>query len=334
MNITIKDVAKIANVSYATVSRALSGSKEVSESTRKRIVDICNKIGYSPNAIARGLVTSNTYTIGLIVPDITNPFYPEVALGVEDEARRNGYNIFLCNTNFEIEREKSYFKLLLEKRVEGIIIASISDEARNSFISYNSRLPIVYIGSDPKEISCNFVATDNVKAGFLAAEYLIKLGHNKIAFLGGSSGSNSYQDRLKGFMTAMKKNGLKPDTTLIKGNGFRRENGYKIIKGMIDEKIIPAAIIAANDLVALGVIEGCEELNLNVPEDISVIGFDDIPYASLPKIKLTTVSQSKYSLGKRAFDMVFKLLKDKIPKKGLQEILQPELMIRTTCKKA
>ncbi|MDF2656220.1 MAG: degA [Bacillota bacterium] len=323
----------MAGVSYATVSRALNGSDEVNEKTRKRVLEICDSVGYSPNALARGLVTNSSNAIGLIIPNITNPFYPEVALGVEGEARARGYNVFLCNSNFEPERMESYFRILIERRVEGLIVASVPDAARGLFDFYRKKMPVVYIGSRPADEECNCVATDSVKGGYLAAEYLIKLGHRRIVFIGGTRTSNSQIDKLRGFRLAMEEHGLQPEVRLNINYQFnKRESGYDMAKVLINEKNPPTAIMGSNDMVALGALEACEEYGLDVPGDMSIIGFDDIPYASLPKIQLTTIAQAKYDLGKIAVDMLFKLKESGLKNNCMKEVLQPELVIRSSCR--
>lgn len=332
MNVTIKDVAKIANISYATVSRALSGHKDVNENTRKRVLEICEQVGYLPNAIARGLVTRSTNTIGLLLPDITNPYFPEVALGVEDEANRRGYNVFLCNTHWEMARTETYFKLLLGKRVEGIIISPASDETKKLVSIYNDRLPIVFIGSDPKEKDFNYVSVDNKKGEFTATEYLIKLGHRRIAFVGGNSNTSSYYDRVEGYKSALQKYGIEVDPYLIRSGSYSKECGHNAIKQFIEEGRVPTAIVTANDVVAIGIMEAAEENNLLIPQDISLVGYDDIAFASLPKIKLTTMYQPKYEFGKIAVDILFKKMGSENFKKGFHETMQSELIIRSTCR--
>jgi LacI family transcriptional regulator len=186
----------------------------------------------------------------------------------------------------------------------------------------------------PNNEEMSYVTTDNVKAGYIAANYLLELGHRKIAFVGGTGVSNSYRERLRGFKFAMEDKQVVPDIELIRNYDVnKRESGYKITKLMIMENSIPTAIIATNDLVALGVMEACDELGLDVPNDISVIGFDDIPYASLPKIKLTTVAQLKDDLGRIAVEIIFKSQKTDLSKNVFKEVLDPELIIRSTCKK-
>lgn len=323
----------MAGVSYATVSRAMNDSDQVNEKTRKRVLEICDSVGYSPNALARGLVTNTSNAIGLIIPNITNPFYPEVALGVEGEARSRGYNVFLCNSNFEPERMENYFKALVERRVEGLIVASVPDAARGFFDIYRRKMPVVYIGSRPADEECNCVATDSVRGGYLAAEHLIKLGHKRIVFIGGTRTSNSQIDKIQGFHLAMEEYGLLAEVRLNSNYQFnKRESGYDITKLLLKEANRPTAIMGSNDMMALGALEACEECGLNVPDDMSIIGFDDIPYASLPKINLTTIAQAKYQLGKLAVEMIFKLRENGLKNNCMKEILQPELIVRSSCK--
>lgn len=331
-NVTIKDIARIANVSYATVSRALNDHKDVNEQTKQKILKICNEVGYSPNAIARGLVKQNTYTIGLLVPDITNPYYPEVARGVEDEASKEDYNVFLCNTNWDMMKEVDYFNLLLAKRVEGIIIAPVSDDTMKFVEKFTDRLPIVFLGTRIEGEKYNYVVIDNVKGAEMITEYLIGLGHRKIAFIGGTKDSGTFSDRVLGYKNALKKNNIEIDENMIKICGYRKVDGSNALKAMAKEANLPTAIFAVNDLLALGIIDAAENISLSIPEDISLVGFDDIPYASLPKIRLTTVSQPKDHIGREAIRILLEKIENKNTRVGLQRIVQPELIIRSTCK--
>lgn len=331
-NVTIKDIARMANVSYATVSRALNNHKDVNEQTKQKILKICKEVGYSPNAIARGLVKQSTYTIGLLVPDITNPYYPEVARGVEDEASRENYNVFLCNTNWDMMKEVDYFNLLLAKRVEGIIIAPVSDDTMKFVDKFTGRLPIIFLGTRVEDEKYNYVVVDNIKGAEMITEYLISLGHRKIAFVGGMQGSSTFADRVTGYKNALKKHNIEIDEKLIHICGYRKKDGSNTLRRMASESNMPTAIFAVNDLVALGIIEAAEEMSLSIPDNLSLAGFDDIPYASLPKIRLTTVSQPKDSIGRESVRILFEKLESKDIHKGLQRIVQPELMIRSTCK--
>ena len=332
MPITIKDIAKLAGVSYATVSRALNDHPEVSLKTKERILSIAQEHGYSPNEIARGLVKQSTNTLGLLVPDISNPFFPEVAKGVEEKAMSNDYHIFLCNTDWDSKKEVDYISMLRDKRVGGIIIAPTSIETYKKVKELNLNVPVVFIGSRSDEKEINYVVIDNEKAGFIAAEYLIGLGFDKVAYLCGSENSVSNKDRLAGYERAIKAHGLDIWIYNMEGSSFRRESGYKAASEAIKSGSLPQALICANDIVALSAIEAFENNGYEVPEDISVIGFDDIPYAALHKINLTTVAQPKYEIGSLAAQIIL----DKIGSrsgKGEKIILEPTLVIRGTCKR-
>ncbi|RKX80172.1 MAG: LacI family transcriptional regulator [Spirochaetes bacterium] len=335
MNPTIKDVARLANVSYSTVSRALANRPGVNEATRCKIIRAAEELNYRPNAIARGLVRGQTLSMGLIIPDITNPFFPEVHRGIEDGARESGYSVFLCNTNWERERETHYINLLIEKRVDGIIIAPISDTVDKIEEELKSNIPVVYVSNLPPKTDRSCVAIDNIRGGFLATKHLIESGYREIGFIGAPEGSFSIDQRLEGYKLAFRKYGMKLDQRFICFGDFKRETGYRIIKRMIEEGIYPRAIFAENDLMALGVLQGVKESGLSVPGDIAVVGFDDIPFASFPEVQLTTIRQPKYEMGKMAVQL---LLNDiRASNNGLRKelscrkiILEPELIVRKT----
>lgn len=326
MAVTIKDIAKKLNISYATVSRALRDSPEISQDTKEKVKKAAKEMNYQPNAIARGLVTKKTKTIGLILPDITNPFYPQVARGVEETANQEGYSVFLCNSNYENEKEKAYIDLLISKKVDGIILAPIGEES----LKWNHReIPIVIIGRKnvcPQE---NFVVIDDKKGGYLATEHLIKNGHSKIMFIGGKEKVESNKERLEGYKLALNKNGIQLDANLIRNDHFKRESGHILMKKALQEGIAATAVFAGNDLLALGVLQAIYEYGLKVPQDIAVVGFDNIPTAELPEISLTTIAQPKYKMGVLATQML--LAKIKNPTHRCESIiLTPELIVRKT----
>jgi LacI family transcriptional regulator len=332
MPITIKDIAKIAGVSYATVSRALNNHPEVSLKTKERILSIAQEHGYSPNEIARGLVKQSTNTIGLLVPDISNPFFPEVAKGVEEKAMSNDYHVFLCNTDWDSKKEIDYITTLRDKRVGGIIIAPTSIETYKKIKELNLSVPVVFIGSKSDEKDINYVVIDNEKAGFIAAEYLISLGFSEIAYLCGSENSVANSDRLTGYNKAIESHNLDSWIYNMKGSSFRRESGYRAASEAIKSGSLPQALICANDIVAISAIEAFENNGYDVPADISVMGFDDIAYAALHKINLTTVAQPKYEIGSLAAQIIL----DKVGNpSGIGEkiTLEPALVKRGTCKK-
>lgn len=331
MAVTIKDIAKVAGVSYATVSRALNDHPEINVITKEKIKEIAQQMGYTPNAVARGLVKKNTEMIALLIPDITNPFYPEVARGVEDYARENGYCVFLCNTNWDEENEQKYLTILKERRVDGIIIAPVSTDTIDYVSDSKLNIPVVYIGSRVDCNKSNYVVIDDFKAGYMATEYLMKLGHSNIAFIGGHDKSTSHIDRINGYKQALKENRLEADINSIKGYSFKKESGYGTFLKMVKNRKVPTAIVAENDIIALGIMEAAEKHGYDVPKDISIIGIDDIEFGSLPKINLTTVAQPKFDIGRKSADILLDLISGSADSK--QIILEPFLIVRGTCGK-
>lgn len=331
MAVTIKDVAKKADVSYATVSRALNGKYGVNEKTRAKILAVAQAMGYTPNAIARGLVKNQTYTIGLIIPDITNPFYPEVARGVEDQAKASGYSVFLCNTNYEKQREADHLNLLLEKRVDGIIMAPISNHAADRLEEADNRIPVVYVTQRVTGKSSSFVVIDDERGGFIATKYLIEQGYKTIGYIGPDETGNDSGERLAGFRAAFKKFGMSVQSHYVRIADFKRETGYNAIAVMIEKGNYPQAVFAGNDLLAIGVIQGIKEKGMSVPRDIAVIGFDNIPLASFPEIRLTTIHQPKYEMGQMAADILLEKIEKRTTGQPRRVILEPELIVRSSC---
>lgn len=336
MTPTIKDIAREAQVSYATVSRALNGKYGVRPATRKRILEIARSLNYTPNAIARGLVTRRTRTIGLILPDITNPFFPEVARGVEEEAQRRRYSVFLCNTNWERSREREYVRLLAQKRVDGLIIAPISNSG-GELEEVPEGVGVVYVSNVPRTTRRSYVQIDNVRGGYLATRHLLDAGFERIAFIGAVEGAQSANERLEGYRLAFAESGVALEERYVHLGHFRQETGYRVIRDMIDSGDCPQAVFAENDIIALGVLQGVREAGLRVPADVAVVGFDDIAFASFRDIQLTTVYQPKYELGKLAVQMLLEetgggadARQEAGSTGGRKIILEPRLIVRGT----
>lgn len=326
MATTIKDIAKKLNISYSTVSKGLNDSSEISESTKKKIRKAAKELNYTPNAIAQGLVTKRTKTIGLIIPDITNPFYPEIAMGIEETASLNGYSVILCNSNWNNQKERDYLDLLIGKKVDGIILAPIGEEnlELNEF-----ELPIVMVGKRNGYSTKSYVVVDDKRGGFLATEHLIKIGRKKIMFIGGKENVQSNKERLEGYMKALDRYGIPIDEGLIRSGNFKIESGYILMKEALKNGAICDAVFAGNDMLALGAIQAIQERNIKVPDKIAVVGFDDISFAKLPEISLTTVAQPKYEMGILAAKMLLDKI-DNTKKKIESIILPPELVVRNT----
>lgn len=328
MAVTLKDIARMAGVSYATVSRALSNHPDVSPETREKIKRIAKEMNYVPDPSARGLKGKSTNMIGLVVPDISNPFFSELALGVESFANEHGYCVFLCNTNWDYEREKTYVDILKAKRVDGLIVSSVIENA-----THHKRLslPLVYITEGPKSDDIYYVGIDNKTGTMLGVEYLIKLGHKDIVYIGGSEKTSTNRERFEGYSETMQKHGYTIKASIRTSDSFSLESGYKAAMEMLIKSEIPTAVFAVNDIVALGVIQAVEEFGLKVPEDISVIGFDDIAFSSMHRIKLTTVSQPKFEMGRLSAELLINLIKRGHIAQKIN-IVQPNLIIRNTCR--
>lgn len=330
--VTIKDIAEKLGVSYATVSRALNNRPEVKEETRQKVLDAAGEMGYRPNRIARSLVTRRSQCLGLIVPDIMNPFFAELARGVDEAAAKQGYSVYLCNTNWNEKKELTYLNLLDGRQTDGIILASARDEGTNVKKFIERELPLVVVNSLFKEFDCHQVMIDNIRGGYLATAHLIKLGHRSIGFIGGLKHVKATVDRLEGLRLALKEEGLKIDEQLISFGAYTWESGFSRTKALLDQGKRPSAIFAANDIVALGAIQAADERGLKIPEDLAIVGFDDIAFSAYPKVRLSTVSQEKKQLGRCAVEIILKQLKGKpgLPKKE-RIVLQPSLVIRRTC---
>lgn len=329
MNTTIKDIAEETGFSYATVSRALNNKYGVRSDTRDLIIQVANTRGYSPNAIARGLVNRQTFSIGLIIPDISNPFFPEVTRGIEEEAKKKGYSVFLCNTNYESDQEVRYLKLLIERRVDGIILASGFKDASPLESLLPGSIPMVSLCTRFDHIRDSFVVIDNERGGFIATRHLIEQGYATIGFIGTKSDGFSDGQRYRGYRQALEKFNIPIEDRFVFAGDMKRETGYRIIKRMVAGQDYPRALFVENDLMALGVIQGIKESGLQIPGDIAVVGFDDITFASFPEIGLTTVRQPKYEMGKLAATILLDQIMNETTE-SKRHILEPELIIRTS----
>lgn len=332
--ITIKDIAQIAGVSYATVSRALSGSSEVNEQTRNRILEICQKEGYRANSLARSLIRNKTNMLGLIVPDVSNPFYGELAFGIEKHAYENGYNIMLCNSMFDTDQTRNLFDLLISHQADGIILAGSHDEACSWIGEYTRTVPLVLAGdavfSQAKD-NFNTVSIDNQAGGHLAGSYLCELGHKKITYLGLRTSSVTHRARFSGFCAALNEYGLAPIVLENPGNASSIQVGYQLGKQFLSKGLDCTAIFAATDSLALGVLQACDELNIRIPKDISLLGFDNITYSALPKISLTTVDQCKPMLAQTAVNLLLSVIDHGEENENIHRMISPQMVQRSSC---
>ncbi len=328
MNITIKDVARELGVSYSSISRALNGKEGVSKATRDKILEAAERMGYQPNDLARGLVNKISNTVGVIIPDINNPFFGEIVAGITDASNENEYNIFLCISGWDPKIEKEYFNTLRKKRVDGIILKSAGQSEDYDDI----KSPLMLIERYRKNHEFDSVEVDNELGGYLAAKHLLDCGYRNLAFILGKEDHSASQRRLLGAQKALEEFGLSVNNELVIEGKFSIEGGRQAAKQLFEGGHPIDAVFAMNDLIGMGVLQYCDESNINVPEEVGVVGYDNISYAGLPQIQLTTVHQPKYELGKMLFETLLEEIRDKddVKRPTKKIILNPELKIRKT----
>lgn len=321
---TILDVARLARVSPATVSRVLNNSHPVSAQTRERVLQAIEALHYHPNALARGLLKRQTAILGVLVPDVSNPYYSVILRGIEDEARLHGYSVLVCNTDRDPSRHVQYLRTLRERRADGIIVAGgqLDREAVN-FLR-RTEMKVVAIGRHL--VAVPSVRVDNVAAASEATRYLISLGHRRIATITGPAGSLTAADRLEGYRRALAEAGIPFDPQYVVEGSFRAEGGYEGTKHLFTLSTPPTAILAGNDRMAFGAIRALHEMGFRVPQDVSIVGFDDTLVARYTVPALTTVAIPMYDLGRKAAFLLFARLQGK--RTPMVTVLPTELRIR------
>ncbi len=324
MRVSIKDIAKAAGVSHSTVSRALSDNPLVAKETRGRIQKIAHERGYTPNAIARGLVTQHTRTVGVIVTTITDPFAGEVFRGIEEVAGDNNYRLFLGTSNADPVREVNLVKGLREWRVDGVIVASSRVGSLYMPLLKEIGVPIVLINNQRGGPFVQSVGVDNAASACLATRHLIEQGHRVIGYLEGPPEHASSGDRLSGYQRALAQAQIPFDPTLVVSGNGRVEGGEQVTL-LLALSPAPTAIFCYNDMTAIGALRALKARGLRVPDDISLVGFDDIEFASYVDPPLTTIRQPKDEMGRLAMRMLIDLLQSR----SVTDIVVPgELIVR------
>ena len=325
--ITIKDIAERAGVSYATVSRALNGRSDVSEVTRQRIFELAREMGYQPNAIARSLVRRKSDIIAVVVPDVSNPFFADITMAVNAAADEAGFTTMICNTGWDPVKEQEKLRIMVEQRVEGIILKPTAFIRPGALEALN--LPVVlFWHAMPDDLS--YIEVDHEAGARLAVNHLIERGFRRIAYVGGMETSPSNQIRLMTYQKTLQEHDLTVDPRLISYGPFSQESGYTRIASLLKTVKPPDAVFCGNDIIAMGVLQYAREHDLAVTADLGIIGFDDIGCASLPLVGLSTVSQPRDKLGREALQALMREI-DTFPARGRQRILiEPELKVRDT----
>lgn len=324
--VTIQEVAKAAEVSVATVSRVLNNSPSVNPETRERVQEVIERLNYSPNLLGRNLRRSETKMILVLLPSISNPFYSKIVRGIEDVASRNSYNVMLCNTNSDLQKEKVYIDLLRNRLADGMILmASTLD--RHELSQIGAQFPVVQCCEYKEGAKVSHVSIDNVEAAYKMTKHLIDLGHKRIGLITNSNQYVSSAQREEGYKRALKENNIKLDSDLIKYGDYSFRSGMLAAKEFLVMKEMPTAIFAISDIMAIGVIKELKNNGLRVPEDMAVAGFDNISMASMYDPSLTTVSQHQYGLGGTSMELLLKQIREEL-KEPQDALLEYELIIR------
>lgn len=300
---TMRDVARLAGVSVATVSAVINSSATVSEFRTKRVRDAMEALDYYPDQVARSLKVGRTNVVGMVVPDITNNFFPQLIRGVEDAARKQGYSVILCDSNEDPEEERRHLDTLFSRRVDGVLIAC-SDPSAGYEHLMRRRFPIVFVDRIPRGVAHGAIATDNVEAGARATNHLIDLGHERIAFITGKLGLSPHYGRLDGFRKAMQSRGLPILAEYLREGDLEIETGRRLGVELLSLHPRPTAIISSNNKMLLGLVGAFTELGVRCPEGVSVIGFDDAVWTEHFNPNMTVMAQPAFEIGTAAFEML------------------------------
>ena len=321
----MRQVAERAGVSPTTVSHVINNTRHVSEDTRLRVMEAMVELGYQPNILARSLRRGETHTIGLILPDSANPFFAEIGRKIEEAAYQKNYSVILCNTEGETEKERWYVDVLGKKQVDGIIFVGTGDQADSLQILFNRDIPVVLVDRDLPNLEVDAVLTDNLQGGFLATTHLIELGHQRIGCIMGPSNLTPSAQRVTGYRNALHAAGLVVDESLIRRGDFHPRAGHAAALSLFDHPDSPTALFVCNDMMAIGVLAAAAEVECRVPEDLAVVGFDDIELASYTIPPLTTIAQPKREIGRRAVQLLVERIADK--SRQVQRVLLPTALI-------
>lgn len=314
MGVTIKDIARMCDVSVTTVSRVLNNKTEtIGKDTVIRIREKIEEIGYRPNSVARSMITGISHTIGLVIPDVRNPFFSELARGVEDYMNDREYGVFLCNTDSSLEKEKQYIDLLKGKFTDGIIFTTQNKNEHSQYFGsfLHHSYPVVLIErymAESEKIPSIFV--DNRGGAEKLCDFIVSKGHRKIACITGPLETTNARLRLEGYKDSLRKNGIEFDEKLLAEGSYRYGSGYKAMKELLERAGGAfTAVFACNDMMAYGACKALEEEGLSVPGEMSLAGFDNIKFPDVLRPRLTSVELPAYEMGRKAAEMLFGVMK-------------------------
>jgi LacI family transcriptional regulator len=328
---TMRDVARLADVSVATVSAVINSKPVVSSKLKRRVEDAMKALDYHPDHVARSLKLGRTHVIGMIIPDVTNPFFTDVMSGVEDVARPNGYSVILCNSNENPDQERRHLSTLFSRRVEGVLLAPTDTHiAHDRLVS--RRFPLVFVDRIPQGFKGGAVITDNFRAAYEATRYLIGLGHERIGIIAGRLDLSNGFDRMEGFRKAMQEAHLPIRDEYVARGNFQLESGYTHGLELLQLPNPPTAIFSCNNKMTLGLMRAVAELHVLCPQQVSVLGFDDFDWSAAFNPRLTTIAQQTYEMGKQAMELLLRKVRlrdgDAYDESDRVVVLRAELRVR------
>ncbi|PYI84060.1 MAG: LacI family transcriptional regulator [Verrucomicrobia bacterium] len=326
----IYDVARHARVSVFTVSTVVNKNGQVSPTLRRRVERAIQKLNYRPNLLARGLVKRQTHTIGIVVRDIVNPFFPLLVRGAEDAAQKAGYSVLLCNSDDQREKEEQYLELLLSKRVDGILLNKAPGNLSASLrqLLAESKVPVVSLMRTSADLKGDAVVTDDEKGAFEAVSHLARVGHRRIALVSGPLNVSNGKARWRGFRKALKAAGLQYEQDLVTEGDYHIDSGYRAGLFLLPRR--PDAVFVANYLMTVGLMKAADEIGLRCPDDFGLASFDDYPWLSCFRPRLTTVELPKYEIGATAVQTLLERISGKRSRRALIKLM-PELHVRESC---
>ncbi len=329
---TIREVAQKAGVSVTTVSHVLNQTRFVSKDTEKRVLSVMQQLNYRPNTLARSLRRGETFTIGLIIPDSSNPFFAEVARLIEDKAFNAAYSTILCNSDNNLEKERQYAEVLLNKQVDGIIFMASGDEITSIAEVVDRKIPAVVVDRLLDQIEVDSVISDNFQGGFLATQFLLESSYRNIAIIRGPSNVTPSARRMDGYLQAMHDRCLSIDPSLIKNGDFHPPSGYQAARELLSQANKPDAIFACNDLMAIGALKAAYDLGFSVPDDVAIMGYDNIELASYSQPALSTIAQPIQSMAERAVRILLERMEN--PQNPIKrEVLSNQILVRSSTRK-
>lgn len=325
---TIRDVAERAGVSMTSVSHVINETRFVAPGLKRRILDAMNDLNYRPNVLAQSLRRKQSLTLGLILPDLTNPYFAEIARDVEDASFEHGYSVIICNADQDFDTESRYAEVLTAKQVDGTILVNVGINPTGNVASILT-MPFIMLDREIPDQPTDSIQADNTLGGYIVGSYLFSIGHRSFACIAGPEIVYPSDNRLMGFRNALQEAGIVLDDSRILRGDFRSESGYRLALPMPDWNPPPTAIFAFNDLMAFGAVTALSERGLNVPADVSVVGYDNVEAACYFNPRLTTVAQPHREMGKMAVEKLIERIADKsLP--GRMFHLKPHLVIRNS----